>query len=82
VLGGGIYFIDRPTGDAGVHYVDLPSAESRLRYFDFTSRKITIVAPNLGRVDLPLTATADGRTILYPRLDATVHDLMLVANFR
>jgi hypothetical protein len=33
-------------------------------------------------VDLPITASTDGRTVWYPRLDSSVHDLMLVANFR
>jgi hypothetical protein len=33
-------------------------------------------------VDIPLTATADDRTILYSRIDSSVDDLMLVENFR
>jgi hypothetical protein len=35
------------------------------------------VARNLGNVDIPLTVSADGRTILYPREDSSVDDLML-----
>jgi Tol biopolymer transport system component/predicted Ser/Thr protein kinase len=82
VLTRGIYYIDRPSGQSGIHYVDLPVGETRLQYFDFATRKSTTVARNLGNVDLPLTASADGRTILYPRIDSSVNDLMLVANFR
>ncbi len=40
------------------------------------------MARNLGDVDNPLTASADGRTILYGRVDSSVDDLMLVENFR
>lgn len=82
VLAGGVYYLERPSGVAGVHYMDLPSAETQLDYFDFATRKTTIVARNLGRVDLALTASGDGRTILYPRMDSSVNDLMLVAPFR
>jgi Tol biopolymer transport system component/predicted Ser/Thr protein kinase len=82
VLAGGIYYIDKPSGESGIHYVDLPSGETRLRYFDFATRRSTTVARDLGNVDLPLTASADGRTVFYPRLDSSVNDLMLVANFR
>ena len=82
VLTGGVYFIDRPSGGTGIHYMDLPSGEVRLRYFDFTTRKSTTVVPNLGKVDVPFTVSADGRTILYPRMDSSVNDLMVVTNFR
>ena len=82
VLTGGIYYIDRPSGGTGVHYVDLPSGDSRLQYFDFTTRKSRTVVQNLGKVDLPFAVSPDGRTILYPRIDSSVNDLMVVANFR
>jgi hypothetical protein len=81
VLSGGIYYIDRRS-DEGVHYFDLPSAEARLQYFDFATRRSTIVARSLGAVDTPLAASPDGRTILFPRRDSSVDDLMLVENLR
>ena len=82
VLAGGIYYIDRPSGGTGIHYLDLPSGEYRLQYFDFRTRRSTTVVPNLGKVDLPFTVSADGRTILYPRIDSSVNDLMIVRGFR
>lgn len=82
VLKGGIYYIDRPSGDGGTHYFDRPSGETRLQYLDFATQRSTTVSRNLGDVDVPLTASADGRTILYHRLDSSVNDLMLVENFR
>jgi eukaryotic-like serine/threonine-protein kinase len=82
VLEKGIYYIDQPSAEGGVHYFDLPSGETRLQYFDFATRSSTTVARNLGDVDLPLTASPDGRTIFYSRLDNLVDDLMRVENFR
>jgi hypothetical protein len=82
LLSSGIYYIDRPPGERGVHYVDLQRGPARLRYLDLATGKHTIVAENLGIVDLPLTVSPDGRTILIARMDASVTDLMLVQNFR
>src|SRR5687768_5817440 len=82
VLANGIYYIDRPSGGTGIHYIDLPSGELRLQYFDFRTRRSATVVPNLGKVDLPFTVSADGRTILYPRMDSSVNDLMIVSPFR
>jgi Tol biopolymer transport system component len=82
VLPGGVYYIDRPLGQGGTHYVDLPTGEARLRYLDFATGRNTIVARNLGTVDIPITVSPDGRTILYARLDASINDLMLVSRFR
>ena len=81
-LKGGIYYIDRPSGEGGIYLVDRPSGETRLRYFDFATRRSTTVARNFGVVDLPLSASSDGRTILYPRMDSSVDDLMVVVDFR
>jgi len=67
----------------GIYYIDQPSGEYGLRFFDFATGKSTTVARNLGNdVDLGLTASPDGRTILYSRVDSSVDDLMLVENFR
>jgi len=82
VLPGGIYYVARSTQRSGTHYVDQPAGETRLLYFDLATRRVTIVASNLGPVDLPIAVSADGRTILFPRLDATTNDLMLVSAFR
>ena len=82
VLEGGIYYIDRPSGQGGVQFIDAPSGETRLQYFNFATRGSTTVARNLGNVFIGLTASPDGRTILYSRVDSAVDDLMLVENFR
>jgi Tol biopolymer transport system component/DNA-binding winged helix-turn-helix (wHTH) protein len=69
--------------DRGIYYMDRPSGETLLQYFDFATRKSTTVAGNLGSPFLAsLTASADGRAILYARVDSSVDDLMLVENFR
>jgi Tol biopolymer transport system component/DNA-binding winged helix-turn-helix (wHTH) protein len=81
VIEGGIYYIDRPSGEGGLLYTDQPSGETRLQYFDLANRRTTTVARNLGNIFLGLTASKDGRTILYSRLDTAVDDLMVVENF-
>jgi len=78
----GIYYIDRPSGPGGAFFTDPAAGETRLQYFDFATRRSTMVARNLGNVFIGLTASPDGRTILYSRMDVTVDDLMLVENFR
>jgi Tol biopolymer transport system component len=82
VLDGGIYYVDRVGGAEGVHYSDLPLADTRLQYYDFRTRRTTMVYRDLGRIDLPITSSADGRVVLFPRLDSSVNDLMLVSRFR
>ena len=67
--------------DRGMYYLDRRS-DPRLQYFDLGTRKITTVATGLGIVGFGLTASSDGRTILYSRTDSSVDDLMLVENFR
>jgi len=68
--------------EGGIYYIDRPSGETRLQYFDFATRRSTTVARNLGNVDIGFTASPDGRAILYARQDSAVDDLMLVENFR
>jgi hypothetical protein len=82
VLDGGIYYIDRPSGEGGNLLIDRPSGETRLQYFAFATRRSTTVARNLGNVYLGLTASRDGRTIFYSRIDSSADDLMLVENFQ
>lgn len=69
-LGSGAYYIDRQAGDA------------QLQYLNFVTRKTTTVAHNLGQVSAGLTASPDGKTIIFTRMDASADDLMLVENFR
>jgi Tol biopolymer transport system component/predicted Ser/Thr protein kinase len=82
VLERGIYYIDRPSGEGRILFIDRPPGETRLQYFDFVTGRSTTVARNLGNVTVGLTASPDGRTILFSRVDSSVDDLMLVENFR
>ncbi len=68
--------------ERGIYYLEQPAGEVRLQYFDLASGRSTTVARNLGEVRYGLTASPDGRTILYSRMDSSVDDLMLVENFR
>jgi hypothetical protein len=82
VLDQGIYYIDRASANGGLLYLDRPAGEARLQYFDLATHKSTIVTHDLGNVFLGLTASPDGRTIFYSRVDSSLDDLMLVENFR
>jgi eukaryotic-like serine/threonine-protein kinase len=68
--------------DGGIYYLERVAGDTRLQYFDLALRKAITVAGNLGNVDFGLGASADGRTILFTRVDSSVNDLMLVENFR
>jgi eukaryotic-like serine/threonine-protein kinase len=66
----------------GIYYVDAADRTTRLQYFDFATQRSTLIASNLGEVSAGLTASPDGRTILFTRIDSAADDLMLVENFR
>jgi Tol biopolymer transport system component len=69
--------------DKGVYYVNQPvGSEPRLTFFDFASGRTTAVAALGQPIHLGLSATADGKVILYSKMDSSVSDLMLVENFR
>ena len=68
--------------DGGICYVERLQGRTNLRYFDFARRQSTVIAENLGFVVAGLSASADGRTILFPRVDSSADELMLVENFR
>ncbi len=82
VVEGGIYYIDRLSSEVGVQLTGPPSGETRLQYFDFATGQSTTVARNLGTVGFGLSASPDGRTIFFSRVDSSVDELMLVENFR
>src|SRR5262245_40983240 len=71
--------------DKGIYYIERIGKEARLRYYDFATRASALVARNLGNVNniiTGLTASRDGRIILFARVDSSIDDLMLVENFR
>ena len=82
VVEGGIYYIDRVSGEAGVHLTDLPSGETRLQYYEFATGRSTTVASNLGVVSFGMSASRDGRTVFFSRVDSSADELMLVENLR
>jgi hypothetical protein len=68
--------------DGGIYYVERIPGETRLGYFDLSTRQATVIARNLGNVGFGLTASRDGHSILFSRVDSSVDELMLVENFR
>jgi Tol biopolymer transport system component len=68
--------------DKGAYYIDRLGGETRLQYLNFATGKSTTVARNLGEVTSGLTASPDGKRILFSRVDSFADDLMLVEDFR
>lgn len=82
VVDAGIYYLERASVEAGTFMTDRPGGEIRLQFYEFATGTSRTVATGLGRAGLGLTASADGRTILFSRIDSSVDELMLVDNFR
>ena len=78
----GIYYIDRVAGGTGAFYGERNGGEARLQFYDFATRQSTTVAHNLGPVGAGMTASRDGKTIFYSRIDSAVDELMVVDDFR
>ena len=69
----------------GIYFLERPGPEARLQFFDFAKRRlVTILGRDLGmNTDIGgLSASPDGRILLYGRMDSAVDDLMLVDNIR
>ena len=81
VVEDGLYYIDRVSGEAG-SFTDRPDGETRLRCFDFATSRSATVATNLGAIGPGLSATRDGRTVFFSRVDSSTDELILVDNFR
>jgi dipeptidyl aminopeptidase/acylaminoacyl peptidase len=82
VVEAGIYYIERGPGQAGTHFNDRVAAEARLRFYDFATKATTTIAPDLGAVISTLTASRDGRTLFFSRVDAATDELIVVDRFR
>lgn len=87
LLDRGIYYIDREetapssrdTLGGGVRPGGID--RTRLRYLDLATGATTTVASGLGAIECCISATPDGRLILFTKLDSSIDDLMLVDGF-
>ncbi|MGE0363159.1 MAG: protein kinase [Vicinamibacterales bacterium] len=66
----------------GVYYIERPPGAARLRYLDLATGRNTVVTEIPGTLAFGLSASSDGRVVLFSRVDSSVDDLMLVENFR
>jgi hypothetical protein len=55
---------------------------TRFRFFDFATGQSTTVAHNLGNVSFGLTASRDGGTVYFARIDSFADELMIGDDFR
>ena len=87
VLKEGIYYIEqrpRPATPQPSLATARPSshAVARLRFFSFASQRPTTITDLAGTISLGLSASPDGRMVLFSAIDSSANDLMLVENFR
>jgi Tol biopolymer transport system component len=68
--------------ETGIYYIDDHPGQARLQFLDLATGRTTTVARDLGDIVFHLSASADGRTILYSRTDFSIQDLQLVEDFR
>src|SRR5262249_36517991 len=67
---------------SGIYDLERVSSDDRLMYFDLSTRRSILIAQNLGKVVDGLSASRDGRMILFSRVDSSVNDTMLLENLR
>jgi len=88
ILETGVYYMEATEHKAALPMPSTPGGASvtgdagRLRFFDFaagTSRDVADLGAGIGQ---GLTASPDGRTVLFSRIDSSINDLMMVENFR
>ena len=82
-LGAGYWGYWAVVGD-GIYYLDV-SAKPRIVFFDVKTRLTTRVfeLENRPAAEAPgLSVSADGKTILYTQVDASMADIILVENFQ
>ena len=78
VVEGGIYFLERVGGTGAA-----PDRRIRLQVLrSSATRKVVTTVDDLGPVALGLSASRDGRTIFFTRVESSADELMLVDDFR
>jgi Tol biopolymer transport system component len=65
--------------DRGIYFV--PPQRGAIQFYDFATRQVKSVARIAKPLAFGLTATADGRTILFTQTDSEISELILVENF-
>jgi Tol biopolymer transport system component/DNA-binding winged helix-turn-helix (wHTH) protein len=68
----------------GIYFIPKPDSFGRytIQFFNFTTKKTRPVFTIESEIDIYLSASPDGRWILYSQIDQDGSDLMLVENFR
>jgi Tol biopolymer transport system component len=78
----GIYYMDRVKVEAGGSSTDPTGGETRLQYFDFSTSRSRTVARQLGNIAFGLSASRDGRSVFFSRVDSSIDELILVDGLR
>jgi hypothetical protein len=79
-----VEFLNYAVTEKGIYFVPMcggircPSVQ----FFDLATRTVRSVAATGERVEVELTVSPDGKSLLYTQVDQIGSDLMLVENFR
>lgn len=78
-----VYRINYAVTDKGIYFIphNGPDGTAWVQFFDFTTGKSTQIVKVTKPLDLGLSVSPDGRTLLYSQVDYTGSNLMLVENF-
>jgi hypothetical protein len=68
----------------GIYFIQKSDSDTRhlVRFFDFRTKNSRSICTIEGVIDIYLSASADGRWLLYSQIDQVGSDLMLVESLR
>jgi hypothetical protein len=68
----------------GIYFIPGPGADGKysIQFLSFATGKVKTVAPIPGQLEIGLSVSPDGRSLLFSEFDEQGSDLMLVENFR
>jgi eukaryotic-like serine/threonine-protein kinase len=78
-----VYRVNYAVTDKGIYFTPRagPDGTSSVQFFNFATGAITPIVKKTKPIELGLTVSPDGRTLLYSQTDQTSSNIMLIENF-